>query len=663
MLWNYKLKTKSQEEIFAEAVELLKKAVAQDATLSAPITAVCDSLENLVTGQRLLIEKLSNTVKEQNLHIEKQSKIIKEQNLLIEKQSKIIKEQNLLIEKLSNEVIELKAKLANKTITVRKVSNEGINGKGSEQADASAKDKPKNNKPKTTPPKADDLTVTKERICIGYGGEKMSYEEALKKVGTIFTGTDGKRYKYLRINDSSEKFELEIGLKIINYSKLQIVAVDENDNPLDEKVPATKCPETDFLKRSSISISLMSYILEQRFCLKSPLNRTSQYLAKYGIKLTRQQLYNHTDHTAMLLKPLYDHLATYIGEANLIGVDETYWSCREKRKIQGDSPDDDPGKKSQRSKSKSLRSYVIGIISPKVCYYFHSLQRDSEQAKNILLDNGIQSDCFVESDAFYKKAFSIKKNVNGREERVFLHGICWVHARRNFCELINYGTHKDGSLVKEIVDNKWEQDIKDAIRIKANITRCFNIHNTIIEQCMNDSSLDVCELKREKLKPYIDEILDDAKAIFKLIERRRANCADASKPEPLRKCSDRLYKAIVYLVNNEERLRAFLDSPYGVMQNNNVEEKFRELDILRNGMIANDTCRGADNLTEFYSFYKTCQIHNVDFRTYMKKAITKMMEHIDEIDFEKDSKNTITGYNGHHIPAEVLDQLMPWALV
>lgn len=28
------------------------------------------------------------------------------------------------------------------------------------------------------------------------------------------------------------------------------------------------------------------------------------------------------------------------------------------------------------------------------------------------------------------------------------------------------------------------------------------------------------------------------------------------------------------------------------MQNNNVEEKFRELDILRNGMIASDTRKG-----------------------------------------------------------------------
>jgi hypothetical protein len=34
------------------------------------------------------------------------------------------------------------------------------------------------------------------------------------------------------------------------------------------------------------------------------------------------------------------------------------------------------------------------------------------------------------------------------------------------------------------------------------------------------------------------------------------------------------------MVNNEDRLRAFLSSPYGVMTNNETEEKFRELDLL-----------------------------------------------------------------------------------
>ena len=49
------------------------------------------------------------------------------------------------------------------------------------------------------------------------------------------------------------------------------------------------------------------------------------------------------------------------------------------------------------------------------------------------------------------------------------------------------------------------------------------------------------------------------------------------------------------------------------MQNYNVEWKFIELDILRNGMIASDPSKGADNLTIFYSLYKTYIQHNTYF--------------------------------------------------
>ena len=47
-------------------------------------------------------------------------------------------------------------------------------------------------------------------------------------------------------------------------------------------------------------------------------------------------------------------------------------------------------------------------------------------------------------------------------------------------------------------------------------------------------------------------------------------------------------------------------------------------------------------------------------RKYMKTIITTMMLHINEIEFEKDAKGTITGYKSHKISSEILDKLMPW---
>lgn len=52
------------------------------------------------------------------------------------------------------------------------------------------------------------------------------------------------------------------------------------------------------------------------------------------------------------------------------------------------------------------------------------LRRNSDIPKTILLDNGAVSDCFIETDGFYKKLFSIKIDVDGKEVRLFQHGIC-----------------------------------------------------------------------------------------------------------------------------------------------------------------------------------------------------------------------------------------------
>lgn len=226
----------------------------------------------------------------------------------------------------------------------------------------------------------------------------------------------------------------------------------------------------------------MCFVLEQWFCLKAPLTRISQYLLRYG----RQQLYSYTNTTAALLMPVFKHMESYLREAK-----QTYWSCRERQKLK-DAKDDAPDRKSQRSKSKTLRSYVFGIVSEKLCLYYHSLQRNADIPKSILLDNQISSDCFIESDAFYRKMFAIKVEKDGRMTRVFWHGLCWGHARRNFCELINYSTHKDGRLVAEIVTNHWEQDVEDSKFIRDAITECFKVYNEQVQKCIKDPNGYLC---------------------------------------------------------------------------------------------------------------------------------------------------------------------------
>ena len=546
----------------------------------------------------------------------------------------------------------LQEKLGNKTVDSKRANNENINGRGCEKkkgVDSSDKNRIKS----TTKEKAatKDVKVVEQEKVIGYDGKEYDKEEADKLIGTTFIGADGRRYKYTRKLNSSRKTDFNVTLTKTQYFKLEYVPVDDDLNPLPDAVPQTAVSaKTDFLKKTEVSVNLMAHIVYLWIRLKSPLNRVATSLAEYGIRLSRQQLYKNVGITADMLMPIFKRMEYYIQEEVRLLLDETYFSCREKLRLCISPPEDDKEKskaKGQRSLSKSMRSYFYGIVGDLICLYYHDLDRNSDIPKDILISNNVRDNAFVETDGFYRKSFNLSTNENDNTQtELFKHGVCYVHLKRYFCVLLNYATKTDGTPIAEFIECKWEQDIEDSKRICDKISNAFHVCNKITKRCDEDKSLDIVALKHEELRPLIDEIFTDI------------NCKKGEKAR--RSCSKKFRDAIKYAINNEAKLKTFLDSPYGLMSSTKVEEKFRELDILRNGMLASDTCKGAENLALFYSLYKTAQMHGIEFETYLQKAITVMTEHLDEIEFEKDHRGTIIGYKSHSISDEVLDKLMPW---
>lgn len=552
----------------------------------------------------------------------------------------------------------LQEKLGNKTVDSKRANNENINGRGCEKkkgVDSSDKNRIKATTKEQAATK--DVKVVEQEKVIGYDGKEYDKEEADKLIGTTFIGADGRRYKYTRKLNSSRKTDFNVTLTKTQYFKLEYVPVDDDLNPLPDAVPQTAVSaKTDFLKKTEVSVNLMAHIVYLWIRLKSPLNRVATSLAEYGIRLSRQQLYKNVGITADMLMPIFKRMEYYIQEEVRLLLDETYYACREKLRLCISHPEDDKEKskaKGQRSLSKSMRSYFYGIVGDRICLYYHDLDRNSDIPKDILISNNVREDAFVETDGFYRKSFNISTNEDDNTQtELFKHGVCYVHLKRYFCVLINYATKTDGTTIAEFVECKWEQDIEDSKRISDKISKAFLVCNKITKRC-DDKSLDIVALKHEELRPLIDAIFTDIRTIYDDI-----NCKKGEKAR--RSCSKKFRDAIKYAINNETKLKTFLDSPYGLMSSTKVEEKFRELDILRNGMLASDTCKGAENLALFYSLYKTAQMHGIEFETYLQKAITVMTEHLDEIEFEKDHRGTIIGYKSHSISDEILDKLMPW---
>lgn len=112
--------SKTLNSRFQEVSEQIKKAVADDPALSAMIGVLLVMFES--------------------------------QSELIESQSSEIKQLTKRIETLTLTIEKLSAKLGNKSITVRKTTNENINGKGSERKngiDSSSKEKKQKEKRST----------------------------------------------------------------------------------------------------------------------------------------------------------------------------------------------------------------------------------------------------------------------------------------------------------------------------------------------------------------------------------------------------------------------------------------------------------------------------------------------------------------------------------
>ena len=571
---------------------------------------------------------------------------------LVSDMSKQAKEQTKKLDQQAKQIEKLTEAIANKTLTNKRVSSENINGRKSEKnkgVDSSDKNRDVE-KTKVKPPRK-RLEVEYENSYIGHNGQEFTEEEANKLIGTVFEGNDGKKYRYTRKLASSTKNELSLKLREITYYKLEYVEVDDlGVEVLGTKRETAVSSKTDFLKKTPISTTLMAYIVYMWIALKCPLNRVATHLYELGINVRKQQLYKYVDITSALLMPVYIQLKSHLKDEKWLCVDETYYSTREKLKDKEQEDKPPNGKrKSQKSLSKSMRSYMYGIVGSRVCMYHHDIYRDTDIPKNILKENGVGKDTFIDTDGLYRENFG-----KDGESTLFMHGLCWVHTKRYFCVVLNYATDILGKPIKQFVDCKWEQDIEDTRIIVDKISNAFHIMNDITRRCNNDNSLDIVALKNKELRPIIEDIFSVGKRIYEDIKCKK------DEEDAKRDCSKYFRQAITYLVNNEKGLKTFLDSPYGLMHTTSVEEKFRELDILRNSMMASDTIKGAENLALYYSLYKTAKLNGIEFEKYIDKCFCVMTEHLHQIEFKKDERGTITDFKSHSIPSEILESLMPW---
>lgn len=581
---------------------------------------------------------------------------------------KQLAQSNLKNEQLLKQVSTLESKLdsmlavlANKNTTIKQQNSERFQGKKSEKnpehdSTDPTPDEPRNAKgtkrtARSVPP---NVEVQNEKQFFDHNGSSITEEEANAMIGRIVYNKNGQAFRIAGFFQTGTKIETIVTIKTITGYKPTLNPVDPNCHE-EWKV---QVPSFDFLKKTQMSASLFAYISYLRFSNKMPLNRISEHLQNMGLHFSRQSLAEYYITTTYLLEPLLRHLTRRIVASPWIGVDETFFKSHDKGK-----------------EGNTYRTYLVGMTSDIGAVFIYSGSRDTYNSQKILIDNNIDKNTFVITDGLYKTDWNTRLIEDSSEvasqkksEDIFKHGLCWVHAKRYFCNVVNYLGNKDRTFCQATVN--WAADYEAAKDITNRISEIFKADKEALAKAQNAQQL--VEYRQHYVKPLVDALYDryeatyqDIEAIKKTNKKSRKNQAQGTQGNPKLETQKHKYchkykEAITYLFNNRTNLSTFLTSANGIMHNNKIEGLFNDFSVLRKAMMATSTMRGGDALAAVYSLHQTCKMYDIGVNEYLSKIYLKMTELSAQIKIDVNDQKR---YLSDEIPSEELEKLMPWNFV
>lgn len=285
-----------------------------------------------------------------------------------------------------------------------------------------------------------------------------------------------------------------------------------------------------------------------------PLERQVRMMAREGLNVSSQVLWDQIDFLARYLEVDYEGLATRILRSYFIHADETPW------RLMG--------------KGKSVRWWVWSINNHDTVFHKIQSSRSAEAAGEILKDyHGI---AMADGYSAYK---ALARPGPGGAEASFRLVHCWAHVRRKVREAENAFPRECGVALDLIRDLYLVEREAPRGYDPAALTRR-------------------AELRAEKSKPIIEAIKSWA------VEQR-------ALPE------SRLGKAINYMLKLWPGLTAFLEEPTIPLDNNAAERGLRGVVIGRKNHYGSRSIRGTEVAAIFYSLFETAKLRGIEPKSYV----------------------------------------------
>ena len=310
------------------------------------------------------------------------------------------------------------------------------------------------------------------------------------------------------------------------------------------------------IKKSVVSPSFMSYIMNQKYTLALPLYRMEQEFKMLGFEISRQNLSNWIIKGANILKPIYEQIKLSLLNETLLHADETVLEVLH-----------EPGKEAG-SKSYVWVYRTSHYNTHPAVVYEYTLGRSGDYAKEFLADwNGTYLHC--DGYVGYKKL--VGKMLCG-----YL-----VHAKRKFHEA--YEINKSNEYAKQ-----GETYLRKLFQLE---TKADEVELSLRERL---------EMRQTKSKQVLDEL-------YSWISQIESKILSKSL----------IGKVITYVINQKEYLENFLKDGRIQLSNNLAEQSVKPFVIGRSNWLFANTPNGANASTMIYSIIQSAILNNLIPQKYL----------------------------------------------
>ena len=391
-----------------------------------------------------------------------------------------------------------------------------------------------------------------------------------------------------------------------NYVKHEFTPVIAVKNDDGTETIVSERAESDIYPHSFASDSIISSLVIKRYDMSLPLYRIEREYSSRGIPLSRKTMCNWLIHFGLdVFGPVYDRMWDWLKDhCTIQQCDETTW------RIIIWPYEEDP----TRRKANGSKGYVWVHTSSeltnghKVILYSFEKSRSADHLRRWISNLVL----YLVSDAY-----SAYGTIEKEHEGTLSVCNCWMHCRRAWAKAV-------------YVMEPGLNDMSVEELAKRPEVQGLLLTNAIFEADTPLKTLGTEERRRRRLElvaPLVDKF-------FKFV-----HSIDLEDPS----VDGKLREAVIYSLNQEKRLKVFLEDGSIPIDNGYVERCIRPIALSRRNSLFSYSVFGAECSMILYTLVETAKANGADPYVYIKYLVNELPKYLDGTD------------------RSFLDDMMPWA--